>query len=160
MHCNGPKISYRQVWANSVDPDQSAPRSSLIRVYTVCNLLYKSQSMHHSNKTFMSKSSILICDSADFLRSLFIYITVHSVIHRAGLVGRLLIGWVALSLKKQNVFCCCCHCFLQSCIMKSHNVSWSSFFSFSFQKMIFFQRKSQCWNIVKDKLVKVLSFVF
>ena len=29
-----PKFLDRQVWANSVDPDQ---RSSLIRVYTVCN---------------------------------------------------------------------------------------------------------------------------
>ena len=33
---NFPKFSDRQVWANSADPDQ---RSSLIRVYTVCNSL-------------------------------------------------------------------------------------------------------------------------
>ena len=30
------KFSDRQVWANSADPDQTAPRS-LIRVYTVCH---------------------------------------------------------------------------------------------------------------------------
>ena len=35
---NVPKFSDRQVWANSADPDLTAPRrSSLIRVYTVCN---------------------------------------------------------------------------------------------------------------------------
>ena len=34
---NFPKFSDRQVWANSADPDQTAPRSSLIRVYTVCH---------------------------------------------------------------------------------------------------------------------------
>ena len=34
---NVPKFSDRQVWANSADPDQTAP--SLIRVYTVCNSL-------------------------------------------------------------------------------------------------------------------------
>ena len=39
---NDPKFSDRQVWANSADPDQTAPlsdyskRSSLIRVSTVC----------------------------------------------------------------------------------------------------------------------------
>ena len=32
---NDLKFSDRQVWANSADPDQTAP--SLIRVYTVCN---------------------------------------------------------------------------------------------------------------------------
>ena len=31
---NDPKFSDRQAWANSVDPDQTAP---LIRVYTVCH---------------------------------------------------------------------------------------------------------------------------
>ena len=34
---NVPKFSDRQVWANSADPDKTAP--SLIRVYTVCNSL-------------------------------------------------------------------------------------------------------------------------
>ena len=34
---NVPMFSDRQVWANSADPDQTAP--SLIRVYTVCNSL-------------------------------------------------------------------------------------------------------------------------
>ena len=34
---NFPKFSDRQVWANSADPDQTAPRSSLIRIYTVCH---------------------------------------------------------------------------------------------------------------------------
>ena len=34
---NVPKFSDRQVWANSADPDKTAP--SLIRVYTVCNFL-------------------------------------------------------------------------------------------------------------------------
>ena len=34
---NDPKFSDRYVWANSADPDQTAPRSSLIRVYTVCH---------------------------------------------------------------------------------------------------------------------------
>ena len=32
---NDPKFSDRQAWANSADPDQTAP--SLIRVYTVCH---------------------------------------------------------------------------------------------------------------------------
>ena len=44
MHHNDPKFSDRQVWANSVDPDQTGPlllRSSLIRVYTVCHSVYK-----------------------------------------------------------------------------------------------------------------------
>ena len=27
IYCNNPKFSYRQVWTNSVDPDQTAPRS-------------------------------------------------------------------------------------------------------------------------------------
>ena len=34
---NDPKFSDRYAWANSADPDQTAPRSSLIRVYTVCH---------------------------------------------------------------------------------------------------------------------------
>ena len=34
---NFPKFSDRQVWGNRADPDQTAPRSSLIRVYTVCH---------------------------------------------------------------------------------------------------------------------------
>ena len=34
---NDPKFSDRYAWANNVDPDQTAPRSSLIRVYTVCH---------------------------------------------------------------------------------------------------------------------------
>ena len=25
LHCNDPKILHKQVWANSVDPDQTAP---------------------------------------------------------------------------------------------------------------------------------------
>ena len=33
---NDPKFSDRYAWANSADPDQTAPRGSLIRVYTVC----------------------------------------------------------------------------------------------------------------------------
>ena len=33
---NDPKFSDRQVWANSADPDQTAP-SKLIRANTVCN---------------------------------------------------------------------------------------------------------------------------
>ena len=39
-HHNDPKFSDRQVWANRVEPDQTAPqgrRSSLINVYTVCH---------------------------------------------------------------------------------------------------------------------------
>ena len=44
-----PKFSDRQVWANSADPDQTAPRSSLIRVYTVCNSLCIFW-MHYSKK--------------------------------------------------------------------------------------------------------------
>ena len=36
-YCNVPKFSDRQAWANSVNPDQTAPRSSLIRVYNVCH---------------------------------------------------------------------------------------------------------------------------
>ena len=37
---NVPTFSDGQVWANSADPDQTAPRSSsLIRVYAVCNSL-------------------------------------------------------------------------------------------------------------------------
>ena len=39
---NDPKYLDRQIWANSADPDQTAPRrvsSSLIRVYTVCHSL-------------------------------------------------------------------------------------------------------------------------
>ena len=37
---NDPKFSDRYAWANSADPDQTAPQtapSSLIRVYTVCH---------------------------------------------------------------------------------------------------------------------------
>ena len=42
---NFPKFSDRQVWTNSVDPDQTAPRlllerNSLIRVYTVCHSIW------------------------------------------------------------------------------------------------------------------------
>ena len=33
---NDPKFSDRYVWANGADPDQPAPLSSLIRVFTVC----------------------------------------------------------------------------------------------------------------------------
>ena len=33
---NDPKFSDRYAWANSADPDQTAP-SSLIRVYTACH---------------------------------------------------------------------------------------------------------------------------
>ena len=34
---NDPKFLDRYAWANSADPGQTAPRSSLIRVYTVCH---------------------------------------------------------------------------------------------------------------------------
>ena len=34
---NDPKFSDRYAWANSADPDQTAPRGSLIRVYPVCH---------------------------------------------------------------------------------------------------------------------------
>ena len=34
---NDLKFSDIYAWANSADPDQTAPRSSLIRVYTVCH---------------------------------------------------------------------------------------------------------------------------
>ena len=37
MYRNDPKFSDRQVWANSADPDQTAP--SLTRVYTVCHCI-------------------------------------------------------------------------------------------------------------------------
>ena len=42
-----PKFSGRQVWANSADPDQTAP---LIRVYIVCNSLCIFW-MHYSKET-------------------------------------------------------------------------------------------------------------
>ena len=35
IYCYDPKFSDRYAWANSADPDQTAP-SSVIRVYTVC----------------------------------------------------------------------------------------------------------------------------
>ena len=35
--CNDPKFLDRQVWPNRVDPNQTAPLSSLIRVHTVCH---------------------------------------------------------------------------------------------------------------------------
>ena len=44
---NVPKFSDRLVWANSVDPDETAPR--LIRVYTVCNSLCIVQ-IHYSKE--------------------------------------------------------------------------------------------------------------
>ena len=40
IYCIDPKFSDRQALANSADPDQTAPRSSLIRVYTVCHSIY------------------------------------------------------------------------------------------------------------------------
>ena len=54
VYRNFPKFSDRQVWANSVDPDQTAP-SSLIRVYTVCHSVcivwthYSMKEPHSSN---------------------------------------------------------------------------------------------------------------
>ena len=39
MYRNDPKFSDIQDWAKRADPDQTAPGSSLIRVYTVCNSL-------------------------------------------------------------------------------------------------------------------------
>ena len=39
VYHNVPKFSDRQFGANSADPDQTAPRGSLIRVYTVCDFL-------------------------------------------------------------------------------------------------------------------------
>ena len=47
-----PKVSYtkvsdKMVYANSVDPDQTAPRSSLIRVYTACHsTMYFKKQLH------------------------------------------------------------------------------------------------------------------
>ena len=49
-YLNFPKFSDRQVWANSADPDQTAPKGSLIRVYTVCNSLCIFW-MHYSKET-------------------------------------------------------------------------------------------------------------
>ena len=37
LYRNDPKFSDSLVWANSADPDQTALRSSLIRVLTICN---------------------------------------------------------------------------------------------------------------------------
>ena len=38
-YLNVPKFSDIQVLANSADPDQTAPLSSLIRLYTVCHCI-------------------------------------------------------------------------------------------------------------------------
>ena len=35
-YCTDSKSSDTQVWANSVDPDQTAPKEQSIRVYMVC----------------------------------------------------------------------------------------------------------------------------
>ena len=37
-NCNDPKFSDRKVWANSADPDQTAPKGAVcvISVFTVC----------------------------------------------------------------------------------------------------------------------------
>ena len=54
IYHNFPKFSDRQVWANSADPDQTAP-SSLISVYTVCHSVcivwtqYSMVEQHSSN---------------------------------------------------------------------------------------------------------------
>ena len=36
LNCDGPKLSYRQVWANSADPDQTAPRGAVTVSYSKC----------------------------------------------------------------------------------------------------------------------------
>ena len=38
--CNDPKFLDRHVWANSINPDQNAHSSSLIRMYIVCQSVY------------------------------------------------------------------------------------------------------------------------
>ena len=51
---NFPKFSDRQVWANSVDPDQS-----LIKVYTVCNSVYVFWANSYVVKQFCSNFRII-----------------------------------------------------------------------------------------------------
>ena len=54
MYRNDPKFLDRYAWANSADPDQTAP-SSLIRFYTVCHSVcivwthYSTVEPHSSN---------------------------------------------------------------------------------------------------------------
>ena len=55
---NIPKFSDRQVWANSVDPDQTAPRS-LIRVYTVCNSLCIFWMHYSTEKSYCSTFRVI-----------------------------------------------------------------------------------------------------
>ena len=52
---NVPKFSDRQVWANSADPDQTAPRSSLIKVYSLQVPLHFSDALKEKSScsTFM-----------------------------------------------------------------------------------------------------------
>ena len=62
IYNNDPKFSDRQVWANSVDQDQ---RSSLIRVYTVCQCRPRS---HCSREAVWSGSTIFAIPCASFGR--------------------------------------------------------------------------------------------
>ena len=55
---NDPKFSDRYAWANSADPDQTAPRSSLIRVYTVCHsvcIVWTHYSMVEPHSSYYNK---------------------------------------------------------------------------------------------------------
>ena len=59
IYRNFPKFSDRQVWANSADPDQTAP--SLIRVYTVCRSVCTHYSMvepHSSHFRVITTNSL------------------------------------------------------------------------------------------------------
>ena len=63
---NDPKFSDRYAWANSADPDQTAPRSSLIRVYTVCHSVcivwthYSMVEPHNSNFRVITTNSLSV----------------------------------------------------------------------------------------------------
>ena len=61
-YCNAPMFSDRQVWANSADPDQTAP---LIRVYSVCNSLSIFCMYHSMVKPSCSTFKVIIENFSD-----------------------------------------------------------------------------------------------
>ena len=56
LYRNDPKFSDRYAWANSADPDQ---RSSLIRVYAVCNSLYIFWKHYSKEKSSLSTFRVI-----------------------------------------------------------------------------------------------------
>ena len=88
MYRNDPKFSDRYARTNSADPDQTAPRSSLIRVYTVCHSVcivwahYSLVEPHSSNFRVIRKNFLGVRIFRKFTVDLYFCVSFFSILCR------------------------------------------------------------------------------